>query len=73
MLYGNGPCAYMQTVEGGKMKREYTALPEWDDAEHLAGAWYGDYCTGVCQDQYQELLLLRRLLLQVPLCTWQAF
>lgn len=31
MLYGNGPCAYMQTVEGGKMKREYTALPEWDE------------------------------------------
>lgn len=31
MLYGNGPCAYMQTVEGGKMKREYTALPAWDE------------------------------------------
>lgn len=31
MLYGNGPCAYMQTVEDGKMKREYTALPEWDE------------------------------------------
>ncbi|MBF1456459.1 MAG: hypothetical protein HXN56_03565 [Prevotella nigrescens] len=31
MLYGNGPCAYMQTVEGGKMKREYTALPKWDE------------------------------------------
>lgn len=31
MLYGNGPCAYMRTVEGGKMKREYTALPEWDE------------------------------------------
>ncbi|WP_276815638.1 hypothetical protein [Segatella maculosa] len=31
MLYGHGPCAYVQTVEGGKMKREYTALPEWDE------------------------------------------
>jgi len=31
MLYGNGPCAYMQTVEGGKMKREYTALPAWNE------------------------------------------
>ena len=31
MLYGNGPCAYMKTVEGGKMKRVYTALPEWDE------------------------------------------
>lgn len=31
MLYGHGICAYMQTVEGGKLKREYTALPEWDD------------------------------------------
>lgn len=31
MLYGHGPCAYIQTVEGGKMKREYTALPEWDE------------------------------------------
>ena len=31
MLYGNGPCAYMRTVEDGKMKRVYTALPEWDD------------------------------------------
>lgn len=31
MLYGNGPCAYMQTVEDGKMKREYTALPAWDE------------------------------------------
>lgn len=31
MLYGNGPCAYMQTVEDGKMKRIYTTLPEWDE------------------------------------------
>ena len=31
MLYGNGPCAYMQTVEGGKLRREYTALPAWDE------------------------------------------
>lgn len=31
MLYGHGPCAYVQTVENGKMKRQYTALPEWDD------------------------------------------
>ena len=30
MLYGNGPCAYMQTVEGGKLRREYTALPAWE-------------------------------------------
>lgn len=31
MLYGHGPCAYMQTVTDGKLRREYTALPEWDD------------------------------------------
>ena len=31
MLYGHGPCAYVQTVEDGKMKREYTSLPEWND------------------------------------------
>ena len=37
MLYGHGPCAYVQTVESGKMKREYTALPEWDDWLHTWG------------------------------------
>lgn len=31
MLYGHGICAYTQTVKDGKLKREYTALPEWDD------------------------------------------
>lgn len=31
MLYGHGPCAYLQTVVGGKQQREYTSLPEWDD------------------------------------------
>lgn len=31
MLYGHGPCAYMQTMEKGKIRREYLSLPEWDD------------------------------------------
>lgn len=37
MLYGHGPCAYMQTIEGGKMKREYLALPQWDE-------WLNTWC-----------------------------
>ena len=31
MLYGHGPCAYMQTIKDGKLKREYVSLPEWED------------------------------------------
>lgn len=31
MLYGHGPCAYIQTIVGGKLKREYLSLPQWDD------------------------------------------
>lgn len=31
MLYGRGLCAYVQTVSDGKLRREYTSLPEWDD------------------------------------------
>ena len=31
MLYGHGPCAYMQTIKDGKLKREYVSLPDWED------------------------------------------
>ena len=31
MLYGHGPCAYMQTIVNGKLRREYLSLPEWDE------------------------------------------
>ena len=31
MLYGHGPCAYIQSVKNSKLRREYTSLPEWDD------------------------------------------
>lgn len=31
MLYGHGPCAYVQKIVNGKLQREYSELPEFDD------------------------------------------
>lgn len=31
MLYGRGPCLYTEKVSGGKLRREYTSVPEVED------------------------------------------